>query len=192
MAEMVDELKARQPSAWDRACDKLAPRLYAFILHLVRRDQRLAEELHQEVWLAAVDGIDGFDPQRGDFSAWLFAIARNVVVNHYRRAARQSREQPFEAYSNSALPHFDGALPPDILEMLERVDVVRAALLALSDDQRDVLNRKYLCGLSVNQIAQQMNRSPKAVESLLTRSRQKLRGLVRWYFGAPQQERGEK
>ena len=187
MVASVDELKARLPSAWNQACDELAPRLYAFILQLVRRDQRLAEDLHQEIWLAALDGIDGFESERGEFSAWLFAIARNVVVNHYRRA---SRERPFEPYVNNSYPQLDGAPPPEILEKLERVDVVRAALQELSEDQRDVLNRKYVCGLSVNEIALHTNRSPKAVESLLTRSREKLRGLLRWYFAAP--DRGEK
>ena len=185
MAASFDELKARQPSAWNQACNELAPRLFAFILHLVRRDRRLAEEIHQDVWLAALDGIDGFESQRGEFSTWLFAIARNVVVNHYRRASRQSRERPFEAYVNNSFPQFDGTLPPEILEKLERVEVVRAALLELSEDQRDVLKRKYVCGLSVNEIALYTNRSPKAVESLLTRSREKLRGLLRWYFAAP-------
>jgi RNA polymerase sigma-70 factor, ECF subfamily len=190
MAASVDELKARQPPAWSQACNELGPRLYAFILHLVRLDQRLAEELHQEVWLAALDGIDGFEPQRGEFSMWLFAIARNAVVNHYRRAARQSRERPFEAYLNNSFPQSDVMLPPEILEKLERVEVVRAALLELSEDQRDVLERKYVCGLSVNEIALDTNRSPKAIESLLTRSREELRGLLRWYFAAP--NRGEK
>jgi RNA polymerase sigma-70 factor, ECF subfamily len=190
MAASVDELKARRPCAWNQACVELAPRLYAFIMHLVRRDQRLAEELHQETWLAALDGIDGFEPQRGEFSAWLFAIARNVVVNHYRRAARQSRERPFEAYVNKSIVQSDGVLPPEILENLERVEVVRAALLELSEDQRDVLKRKYVSGLSVNEIALRTKRSPKAVESLLTRSREKLRGLLRWYFAAS--DRGEK
>jgi RNA polymerase sigma-70 factor, ECF subfamily len=190
MSASLDELKARQPSAWNQACNELAPRLYGFIFCLVRRDQRLAEELHQETWLAALDGIDGFESERGEFSAWLFGIARNVVVNHYRRASRQSRERTFETYVNHSFPQLDGMLPPEILEKLERVEVVRAALLELSEDQRDVLNRKYVCGLSVNEIALDTNRSPKAVESLLTRSRERLRGLLRWYFAAT--NRGEK
>jgi RNA polymerase sigma-70 factor (ECF subfamily) len=185
MTAALDELKARQQSAWNQACIELAPRLYAFILHLVRRDQRLAEELHQETWLAALDGIDGFEAGRGEFSAWLFAIARNVVVNHYRRVARQSRERPLEGHVNNSITQFDGTYPPEILERVERVDVVRAALAALSEDQREVLNQKYICGLSVNEIALSTNRTPKAVESLLTRAREKLRGLLRWYFAAP-------
>jgi RNA polymerase sigma factor (sigma-70 family) len=88
MTYPVDGLKARDSKIWDQTYEKYATRLYGSILHLVRRDRQLAEDLHQETWLAAIDGIDGFNPQRGEFSAWLFSIARNAVATHWRRTAR--------------------------------------------------------------------------------------------------------
>jgi RNA polymerase sigma-70 factor (ECF subfamily) len=187
MAVSVDDLKSRHADAWNRACDLYAPRLYGFLMHLVRGDARMAEELHQQTWLAAVDGIGGFDPRRGEFSAWLFAIARHVVVNHYRRVARQACEKRMDDERADLFQTRDGMLPHNILEQLERVDVVRATLLELNDDQREVLSQKYLEGLSVREIAKRTNRSAKAVESLLTRSREKLRGLIGWYVSEPDQ-----
>jgi RNA polymerase sigma-70 factor, ECF subfamily len=189
MAVSADELKAREPAAWNRACEEHAPRLYAFILHLVGRNQRLAEELHQECWLAAVDAIAGFEPQRGEFAAWLFAIARHVVVNHFRRVSKRAREESLDERADSSVGQNNGMLPPEILERLERDEVVRASLLELNDEQRDVLKLKYLEGLSVDEIARRTDRSPKAVESMLTRSRERLRSLLRWYFSAS--DRGE-
>ena len=149
-------------------------RLHGFILHLVRGDGLIAEELHQQTWLAAVDGIAGFDPQKGEFSAWLFGIARIVVVNHYRRALGHAAQLRIDEELTDVHTTGVGMLPENILEQLERASVVRL-LLELNDDQRDVLTRKYLEGLTVEEIAKRSNRSAKAVESSLTRSREKLR-----------------
>ncbi|HEV8067659.1 MAG TPA: sigma-70 family RNA polymerase sigma factor [Planctomycetaceae bacterium] len=185
MSDPVDGLKARDAKIWDQAYEKYATRLYGSILHLVRRDRQLAEDLHQEAWLAAIDGIDGFDPQRGQFSAWLFSIARNAVATHWRRAARRTGDAASDAVTCER-----GEFPVEILQQIERAEVVRAALLELGDDERKALLHKYVDSFPVESIAKQINRSVKATESLLTRSRDKLRALLQWYF--PLQAGGEK
>jgi RNA polymerase sigma factor (sigma-70 family) len=189
MSDPVDGLKARDSKIWDQTYEKYATRLYGCILHLVRRDRQLAEDLHQETWLAAIDGIDGFNPQRGEFSAWLFSIARNAVATHWRRTARHTGDSP-DGTASDAVVYDRGEFPVEILQRIERADVVRAALLELGDDERKALIHKYVDSLSVESIAKQINRSVKATESLLTRSREKLRALLQWYF--PLQAGGEK
>ena len=73
-------------------------------------------------------------------------------------------------------------MPEDVLEQVEQRCVVRAAILALPDDRRKVLIWKYVEGLSVNDIAGRMGRTAKAVESLLSRAREQVRGLLRGYM----------
>ena len=73
-------------------------------------------------------------------------------------------------------------LPEDVLEQVEQRSVVRAAMLVLPHDRREVLLGKYVEGLSVETIATRMGRSGKSVESLLSRTREQLRGLLRGYF----------
>ena len=72
----------------------------------------------------------------------------------------------------------------EVLENLERAAVVRAALLSLGEDRREVLKMKYVDDLPIKEIADRLGRSAKAVESLLSRSRDQLRKLLRWYFSA--------
>ena len=72
--------------------------------------------------------------------------------------------------------------PPEQLEAIERTDIVLAALVQLNHDYKDVLLKKYVDGLSVVEIAGRTGRSAKAVESLLSRARDRLRELVRPYF----------
>jgi RNA polymerase sigma factor (sigma-70 family) len=73
-------------------------------------------------------------------------------------------------------------LPEDVLEQVEQRSVVRAAILLLPDDRRTVLLWKYVEGLSVETIAIRMGRTAKAVESLLFRAREQVRGLLRGYM----------
>jgi RNA polymerase sigma-70 factor, ECF subfamily len=190
MIDRVDGLKAKDAKIWEQTYERYAARLYGFILHLVRRDQRLAEDLHQETWLAAMDGIAGFDPARGEFSGWLFSIARNAVATHWRQAARRTADRPLADTAHEAVACEQGGFPIEILQQIERAEVVRAALLEMGDDERTALMQKYVDCLPVESIAKQINRSPKATESLLARSREKLRALLQWYF--PAQARGEK
>jgi RNA polymerase sigma factor (sigma-70 family) len=70
-------------------------------------------------------------------------------------------------------------LPEDVLEQVEQRSAVRAAILVLPEDRREVLLGKYVDGLSVKTIADRMGKTVKAVESLLSRTREQLRGLLR-------------
>jgi RNA polymerase sigma factor (sigma-70 family) len=105
-------------------------------------------------------------------------IARHLVLRHYRRASTHTLDDHQECPA-------DTPPPPDLLENVERVNIVRAALLCLDDDRRRVLEDKYAGGLSIAEIAARTGRSAKAVESLLSRARSQLRGLLRFYFSTP-------
>ncbi len=141
----------------------------------------IAEEIHQETWLAALAGIDGFDGQRGELRAWIFGIARLKVALHFRRRAGVRGEAGDGGHIVAALEN-GAILPDDLLGAVERNDAVRAALAELGDDARGALLAKYVDGHSVGEVARQLGRTPKAVESLLSRARERMRKLLRWYF----------
>jgi len=179
-------LKQRDRCAWNQAYDRHVGDVYAFIFYLVRGNRSVAEDINQETWLAAIDRIENFCPERGQLRGWLFGIARNQVAMHFRRAlARgdvQLGDEPVIAMEDEAgCP----VLPEDVVECVERQGVVRAAILAMSRECREVLMSKYVDGLSVNEIAAHTGRTPKAIESLLSRARGRLRVLLKWYFPTP-------
>ncbi len=193
MAISNDRLKLRCPTAWREACQQHLAELYGFVFRLVRGEQTSAEDLVQEIWLEAIERIDGFDPSRGELRGWLFEIARRRVALHWRKWLIQTRAlQDIGGTDSAAIDgeaHDGTLLPEAVLEQLEQAAVVRAALLLLPPDRRDVLLDKYREGLSVDQIAAKTGKSLKAVESLLTRSRQQLRELLQPYFADPAKER---
>lgn len=181
-SSLIVVLKQRDRSAWSAAFDRHMNEVYGFVFHLVGGNRAVAEDLNQETWLEAMDGIDHCDAARGSFRNWLFGIARKRVALHYRRRASAGNPKSHgDQIEKAAEQGSTSVLPEDVLEHVERNSVVRAAILVLPDDRREVLLCKYVEGLSVDNIAIRMGRTAKAVESLLSRSREQLRELLREY-----------
>ena len=166
--QLLRAMARRERHAWSVMYDRHVWEVFGFIYHLLGDCKPLSEEMHQEVWLKALESFEHFDRRRGSFRDWLFGIARHQVSRHYRRishdpTARNGARQPADEIDAGALP------APELLEDRERASIIRAALLRLSRDHKDVLLRKYADGLSVQEIADRSGRTAKAVESLLSR-----------------------
>jgi RNA polymerase sigma-70 factor (ECF subfamily) len=184
-SRLVEGLKGRERWAWDTLYASRVRELYGFVFHLMPRNRSDAEEMHQDVWLAAVSGVEEYDPARGTLRDWLLGIARKRVALYHRRrrAERSGTMKPHEeACLEVEEPASVVVVPEECVEQVERAAVVRAALLAMPEDRRQVLLEKYVGGLPVREIAERSGRTDKAVESLLSRAREQLRRLVRWYF----------
>ena len=170
-------LARREPAAWAAMYDRHVGAVFGLVYHLVGGDRAVAEEVNQEVWLLAIERIGRFDPARGEFRGWLLGIARHRALRCHRRPPALGR--------GAASRPADPPSPPEHLEGEERAGMVRAALLCLDEDRRGVLLGKYAEGLSVAEIASRTGRSPKAVESLLSRAREQIRTLLKPYFSNP-------
>jgi RNA polymerase sigma-70 factor (ECF subfamily) len=182
MKSLYESLQSRDAFAWDEFYDEHAAELYGFVSRLLRGDPQTVADVFQDTWLDAINHIGQFDPERGELRSWLYGIARRRVALHWRR--RLARGGTGEAArENISVESLDGAVvPDDAIEHLEQAAVVQASLLALPPERRQVLVQKYVEELSVAQIAERNGKSPKAVESLLSRARGQLRSLLRWYF----------
>jgi RNA polymerase sigma-70 factor (ECF subfamily) len=114
-----------------------------------------------ETFVAAIRTIDRFDPERGAFYSWLVGIAKNKRNDFLRKKKRD------ETASNR--PPVEESTPPP------EIDRLRQALLELDDEERLVLEWKYLEGQTVRDIAQRLGRTEKAIEALLYRARGRCR-----------------
>jgi RNA polymerase sigma-70 factor, ECF subfamily len=168
-ARLIRGLARRDRTVWAAMYDRHVGAVFGLVYHLAGGDRSIAEDVNQEVWLLAIEKINGFDPNRGGFRDWILGIARH-------RALRRRRE-PVGVLDVPPETTSDVLSPPELLESVERSAMVRAALLCLQDDRRLVLLGKYAEGLSVAEMAARTGRSVKSVESLLTRAREQLRAL---------------
>jgi RNA polymerase sigma factor (sigma-70 family) len=76
------------PSAFEQLYDRYERPCFDFIRRmLAAADDATAEDVHQEVWLSVARSAHTYDTHKARFVTWLFTIARNKVMDHFRRAS---------------------------------------------------------------------------------------------------------
>jgi RNA polymerase sigma-70 factor (ECF subfamily) len=134
--------------------------VFAYLVSLCR-DRTRAEDLMQDTFVRATRALPGY--RGGSPRAWLFAIARSVFLDDYRRSRR------YTAVDLDDRPVDD----PDVSRTLS----VRAALGALPEQQQTVLVLHDQLGLSHEEVASILGKSPGATRVLLHRARAAFRSV---------------
>jgi DNA-directed RNA polymerase specialized sigma24 family protein len=98
---LITALKQHDRSAWSAAVDRHLSEVWGFVFHLVGGDRAVAEDLNQETWLEAIDGIGQCDAARGSFRNWLYGIARKGRVA-WQEAIRRTCGGGFRIKNNMA------------------------------------------------------------------------------------------
>lgn len=161
---LVQAMARGETRALEGLYARQGPGIMAYLLGRLD-DRRLAEEILQDVMLAAWRSAEGFRGQ-SRVRTWLLAIAHNRAINARRRA-----ELPTVDLEAGPTPVARGA-GRDRLDA--RLDL-RAALRELPEDQRSTLELVFYHGLSVAEAAEVLTVAPGTVKSRLHRARRALR-----------------
>lgn len=136
--------------------------MYRFVYRLCR-DTSTAEDVNQDAFLAAVRTIDN----PGDIEVgWLIRVARNRLLDVLRRQSTYKAKLGLIGRGEVDSGH-EKALTDRIL--------VRAALDRLDLGDRLVLTLHYVEGMTIAEIAEDLDRTPKSIEALVTPARRNLR-----------------
>jgi RNA polymerase sigma-70 factor (ECF subfamily) len=157
------------PAKFDVLYELYFERIYYFLARRVR-DRAIAEDLTSEVFHKALANLSAYEWRGAPFSAWLFRIAANALVDQHKRA---SREQPSSGNANDPdeLPDLSS---PD----LEAIDY-HARLFRLVDhlpaSQRQVIRERFVEQRTIKEIAGRLNKTEGAIKQLQFRALQALR-----------------
>ena len=144
------------------------PRVYGFILGRTGGDSTLAEEIVAQAFMEAVRARNQFDG-RSDPVTWICSIARNRLLDHYRRLAReQTRHLRLIVTDLNATDAVEW-------DQVDQREAILGVLAALAPLERSALMLRYLDGYSVRETARLIGRSEAATESLLARARERAR-----------------
>lgn len=144
--------------------------IYRYIFLRIGLDTALAEDITQDVFLDVYKGLNEF---RGLCSerTWVFKIAKNKVFDYYRKQYRKKIEY---GDINDLLTQnlYDPEQDVEVLmESALKSEIVCDCLNSIPRHYRIVLILKYVDGKSVKQIAEVLDKSHKAIESMLQRSK---------------------
>lgn len=156
---LVERARQGDAGAFGQIYQHYVDRVYSFVVFRVR-DRAVAEDLTQDVFVQVLRGLDAFD-WRGSLAPWLLRIARNTVVDHWRRIGRRpertltaveagdddeddNRINRLVAEEDVGLAQAEGAL--------DRARIARAAG-QLTELQQQVLALRFAAGLSMRETA---------------------------------------
>jgi len=176
---LVEQAKQGDSGAFGELYEFYAPLVFRFLFaHLDNRQD--AEDLTEEIFLRVWEALPGYQQRGVPFGGYLFRVARNGLYDHYRQHRRKHRW--FGGFGKSAAQQdwldeshpdpSDG--PPAHFEQQD----LHAQLGRLSDDYRMVVTLRFLVGLSCEETAEAMSRSPGAVRVLQHRALLALRQLL--------------
>lgn len=148
------------------------PRVKAYLMRL-GADNALAEELAQDVMVTVWRKADLFDRTQASVSTWLFRVARNKRIDAIRRTTKPELDPNDPLLLPSAPPAAD-----QLITGAERDQLVRAAIVDLPEEQRQLLHQAFYDGLSHREIAEQTGTPLGTVKSRLRLAFLKLRSKL--------------
>ncbi len=144
---------------------KYRHKIYNFFWYRVGCNNAIAEDLTAEAFLKALAKFETFDRNQ-PFIPWLYAIARNLLKNHYRKNGREVPIDMAELLPDNCTDQTQAKI--DTQYLLKVVD-------GMDEYHREVLFLKYIDGLTNNEIAQILEKDEGAVRTQLSRAHSVLR-----------------
>lgn len=173
---LVDRAKSGDADAFGALYDRFQPEILRYLVIRVR-DQDVAEDLAQQVFLKAWQAIPRYEHRGAPFRAWLYRMAHNQMVDYFRT------RRPSTDLEGVDLPEESEA--EDLVLAAEMNEALRAAMERLSEDHREVLVLRFLMEKSAREIGEIMGRKEVTVRGLQMRALQALRREIESQGGLP-------
>ncbi len=175
--ELIDRVVTGDRDAFETLYDRYFPRVFAFLQKRLN-NRADTEETAQEVFINVFSSLESF---RGEapFGAWVLGVSRRTLANRFKKRRHRTVSIDSEEgreYANEHNPAAPRSVTPlEAYECMERIDQLNAAATeSLSTEQLLLFEMHHLRHKTIQQIAQDLNRSEDAVKSTLYRARKLL------------------
>ncbi|MGH8521009.1 MAG: RNA polymerase sigma factor [Gammaproteobacteria bacterium] len=165
---LISGIAGKEEAALSALYDATAGRVFALALRITAQ-RNDAEEVTEDVYMQVWQRAGAYDPKRGKIMTWLYTICRSRAIDSQRR------RNPAEICLSPEMPYEDADIAADPLDALcglEEHSLVRAALEALSVNERQVLVLSYFKGFSHQEIADYTATPLGTVKTVLRRAMQ--------------------
>lgn len=161
------------PIYFEKLYEYFFPKVYNFIYHRVNSEE-LAEDLVSDIFIKVLNNISKCK-NKEQFQSWVFTIARNYLIDFYRRKGKNtvqnSKEDDFVGYIDkvAATNNNPQNNPEEALITKFNKEEVGNVISTLSKHQQDVIILRFFEDLKIKEIAEVMNKNEGAVKGLLYR-----------------------
>lgn len=124
-------------------------------------DRETAEDLTGEVFLRMVRALPKYRRTQIPFRAWLYRIARNLVIDHYRMQSDQA-SVPLEVAENTS----NEGDPARAVDRALKMEQLHGVLTSIEPSQHDVVVLRFLVGLSIRETAMALGKSEASVKAI--------------------------
>ena len=188
LGRLVRQCMAGDQQAWQHLVVSQHRRIYA-ICYRFTGSPSDAEDLTQEVFLKLYRNLASFDAYKGSFQTWITTLARNLLVDHFRRTRLERATDSLDASISSEDGGSDGPTLADRLadprpsqeahaSGLELKVRIQQALAQLSPELREAVVFRDLEDMDYNEIAQVLRIPEGTVKSRISRGRGELARLL--------------
>lgn len=164
------ELAKTDSAAFGELYERYVKRIYNYVYYRTGNHHD-AEDLTARVFSRALQHIPGYVDRGIPFSAWLYRIAHNLVVNWHRDRGRRK----LVPLDDLVMTTLRSEAPERLTEHREEHELLLAAIELLPDERRQLLLLKFVDRLSNAEIGELMGRSEGAIKSLYHRTLLSLR-----------------
>ncbi len=169
---LIERAQHGEHKAFGALYDAYLSRIYRFVLLRVGRRPD-AEDITHQVFLSAWQSIERYEYRGVPFSSWLYRIASNAVIDHYR--TRRSHLSLDVVAEEAVADLTDGSRT---LDDAREVEFLKTILTKLDPDQQSVLIMKFVDDLSTKEIAEALEKSPGAIRVIQHRALRQLKKHV--------------
>ena len=177
--ELVKRCLTGEGSAWEGLLRAHASKIYNLCYRFTGSAPQ-SEDLTQEVFIKIYQTLKSFDASQGAFSTWLNRVARNHLVDHYRRTKKDRLTDSIEEKPEKVEQKPSGGLDPMAeLESREVRELLQVALAALSPEMREAVILRDLQELDYQEIGQVLGVPEGTVKSRINRGRLELARIIK-------------
>ena len=161
-----------EASAFGLIYDHYQPKIYRFIFIKTGRREE-AEDLTHQVFLNAWQNIKSYKFRGFPFSSWLYQIARNQVIDHYRTSKNRS-------YDIEAIEEPESNDDPIDIKIGQNIEMerVKKAILELKPAHQDIIIMRFVEDLSPKEVAKALNRPESTIRVLQHRAIKELQKIL--------------
>lgn len=175
---LVARCRAGDAAAWEFLVRQYSRRIYHLAYKFVGRHEQ-AEDLTQEVFLKIYRSLDQYNPDVGDLPNWMLRLARNLIIDDYRRRQRQPTEggEDIDVHVHHLRSQTDH--PQRTIERKEQSLQIMQAIEKLSPDLRQCVIMRDIEEMTYQEIVEKLRIPEGTVKSRINRGRIELARILR-------------